>query len=161
MLWKENHPSTTKKSVSIVANTGRLMQRSAIPRPFTDGASLPDVSPTGCVMINPRWWVLWGKPQASSSLRWFLCDRRLTRGDICVLHTNLGALLQPGLPGEHDDFTGPETIQDLLSSVFDAADLHLSCMHNLILGNKNLRHSGKIDDSLDWHDGRRNIPLQD
>ena len=33
MLLKENQPSTTRNSVSIVANTGRLMQRSAMPRP--------------------------------------------------------------------------------------------------------------------------------
>src|SRR4026209_766598 len=102
----ENHPSTTRNRFIIVANTGRLIQMSARPRPLTspDGGVASGVGSATFIWQSGR-----GLAVRRSSVR----DFEGTRGSI----------RQSILAGDRHDSAVGDVRKDFLQAITEASEL--------------------------------------
>src|ERR1043165_3046805 len=117
MSWKENQPSTTRNKFIIVANTGRLMHKSAMPSPPLVGGASEECS----VAIRRR---LIGRARSGFGLR------RLNR--------NRCSIRKFALPVDDNLVARFHTRNDFLQSIAHPPDHDLAAAGFAILNHEHL-----------------------
>src|SRR6266511_1198217 len=150
MSLNENQPSTTRKRLIIVANTGRLMQRSAMPTPLV--VSGPEVDGT----VGSAGFMAGGNGGVSSggNLRGGLGSAGRRR-----LDGYFSTVGQPALAADHDRLPGLHAADDLLQPGANAPGLHGAAVRSVPFYDKHFGDSGEADNRFQRHDGRRRAAL--
>src|SRR5437867_3032359 len=151
MSFKQNQPSTTRNRLIIVANTGRLMQRSARPTPLAGGRGGDGAGAASVVFMTC------GHPRRIVGHGW----RRVCQpGRLARLDRHGRAIGQTTLAGHDHLVAEVDPVEDLLEPVANASGLHGATAGAMVFHDEHLGHAGKAHHRFERHDGRGRAALE-
>src|SRR6185436_7055502 len=125
MSLNENQPSTTRNRFSMVANTGRLIHKSAMPRPLLSGGSGASGA-AGGLFASMAFLRNGVRPADLDGARFYLAALRRLNDDAHAVGQFRGA-------GDHHPVAQVDPFHDLLQSIANAADFHGAALRFAVL----------------------------